>query len=192
MRIAFSSFIRSFEKSVRTENWLCSHSAKPVPTGSNIRQRRDSAGYSRSAQCDCSPVPGAPGNSGSDRRKFEPNTAIADKQSYLRAHILYLSTHDRCELFRCCALSVPCSLGRSSRNRTSSLSVSLGLGIRPVAFCHRPSFCLEYRLSPFQDAEVALWSNHGRRLKAAVLGIPPQFQVTFLNPNLMALDYAPT
>src|SRR5712664_3263821 len=131
-------------------------------------------------------------NRSPDRRKFEPNTAIADKQSYLRAHILYLSTHDRCELFQCCALSVPCSLGRSSRNRTSSLSVSLGLGIRPVAFCHRPSFCLEYRLSPFQDAEAALWSNHGRRLKAAVLGIPPQFQVTFLNPNLMALDSAPT
>ena len=84
----------------------------------------------------------------SDRRKFEPNTAISGKQSYLSAYILYLSTRDRCGLFRCCALSVPCSLGRSSRNRTSSLSVSLGLGIRPVAFCHRPSFCLEYRLSP--------------------------------------------
>jgi hypothetical protein len=69
---------------------------------------------------------------------------------------------------------------------------SLGLDIRPVAFCHRPSFCLQYRLSPFQDAEVALWSNHGRRLNAAMLGVPPQFQVTFLNPNLMALDSAPT
>jgi hypothetical protein len=34
----------------------------------------------------------------------------------------------------------PCSLRRSSRNQTSSLSVSLGLGIRPVAFSHRPSF----------------------------------------------------
>ena len=129
------------------------------------------------------PLPGAPRTSGSDLRKFKPNTAISGKQSHLRAHIVYLSTHDRCELFRCCALSVPCSLRRSSRNRTSSLSVSLGLGIRPVAFCHRPSFCLEYRLSPFQDAEVALWSNHGRRLKAAVLGIPPQFQVNFFKPQ---------
>jgi len=133
MRIAFSSFIRCFEKSVRTENWLCSHSAKPVPTGSNIRQRRDPAGYSRSAQCDA-PCSGVPGNSGSDRRKFETSTAISGKQFYLRVHILYLSTRDRCELFQCCALSVPCSLRRSSRNQTSSLSVSLGLGISAGGF----------------------------------------------------------
>src|SRR5258707_8232038 len=53
------------------------------------------------------PLPGAPGNPGSDRRKFETNTAISGKQFYLRVHILYLSTRDRCELFQCCALSVP-------------------------------------------------------------------------------------
>jgi hypothetical protein len=29
-------------------------------------------------------------------------------------------------------------------------------------------FCLEYAPSPFQDAEVALWSNHGRSVKAEV------------------------
>jgi hypothetical protein len=72
-------------------------------------------------------------------------------------------------------------------------------GLLPVGFaglrhlgrwlCHRPFFCFEYGSSPFQDAEVALWSNHGWRLKAAV---PPQFQVNFLNANLMALDLAPT
>jgi len=74
----------------------------------------------------------------SDRRKFEPNTAISGKQFYPEAPTLHLSTRDRCELF------APCSLRRSSRNQTSSQSVSLGLGIRPVAFCHRPFFCLEY------------------------------------------------
>src|SRR6266436_9006222 len=99
------------------------------------------------------PLPGAPRNSGSDRRKFEPNAAIAGKQSYLRAHILYLSTRDRCELFRCCALSAPCSLRRSSRNQASSPSVSLGLGISAGGFLPpaRPFFCLEYGSSPLQD-----------------------------------------
>src|ERR1700676_179877 len=87
------------------------------------------------------PCSGRSRNSGSNRRKFEPNTAISGKQFYLRVHILYLSTRDRCELFRCCALSVPCSLRRSSRNRTSSLSVSLGLGISAGGFLP-PAFFL--------------------------------------------------
>ena len=30
-----------------------------------------------------------------------------------------------------------------------------------MAFCHRPSFCLEYATSPFQDAEIALWIMDG-------------------------------
>jgi hypothetical protein len=70
----------------------------------------------------------------SDRRNFEPNAAISGKQFNPKALTLYLSTRDRCELF------APCSLRRSSRNQISSLSVSLGLGVRPVALCHRPSF----------------------------------------------------
>src|SRR6267378_3161431 len=108
-----------------------------MPTGSNIRHRRLLS--IRSVRL--LPVTlGQGANRSSDRSKFEPNTAIADKQSYLRAHILYLSTHDRCELFRCCALSAPCSLRRSSRNQASSPSVSLGLGISAGGFATGLSF----------------------------------------------------
>jgi hypothetical protein len=69
-----------------------------------------------------------------DRRNFEPNTAISGKHFYLRARTLRLSSAIDASYF------APCSLRRSSRNQTSSLSVSLGLGVRPVALCRRPSF----------------------------------------------------
>jgi hypothetical protein len=39
-------------------------------------------------------------NRSSNRRKLEPNTAISRKQFYLKAHTLYLSAQDRCELIR--------------------------------------------------------------------------------------------
>jgi hypothetical protein len=64
----------------------------------------------------------------SDRRKFEPNTAISGKQFYLGARTLYLlSMRDRCKLG-----PAPCGPVRSvdhQETQTSSLSVSLGLDI---------------------------------------------------------------
>src|SRR6266436_5009191 len=142
MRIAFSSFIRCFENRYErrigyalTAQNLCrpdqiSGTAVTKPTTLD----------SLSAIAPCKPLAKA-ANRSSDRRKFEPNTAISGKQSYLRAHILYLSTRDRCEPFRCCALSAPCSLRRSSRNQASSPSVSLGLGISAGGFLP-PAFLL--------------------------------------------------
>jgi hypothetical protein len=70
-------------------------------------------------------------------------------------------------------------------------SVSFGLGIRPVACCHRPSFV------------SIIAPRHSRTLKSrceatmtepegcSVSDIPPQLQVRFLNANLVVLYSAP-
>jgi len=167
MRIAFSSFIRCFEKSVRTENWLCSHSAKPVPTGSNIRQRRDPAGYSRSAQCDA-PCSGR-------ARKFRVRSAqIRNKHRNLRQAILSESAHTLFVYARSMrAVSMLCSLRPLLASSIITKPDLLPVGFAGLRHLGRwlsatGLFCLEYAPSPFQDAEVALWSNHGRSVRAEV------------------------
>ena len=127
----------------------------------------------------------------SDRRKFEPNTAISGKQSYLRAYILYLSTRDRCGLFRCCALRP--LLAWSIIAKTDLLPAGFA-GLRHLGrwLCHRPFFCFEYGSSPFQDAEVALWSIMGGARRLRSIQDPASIPSEFLNLNLMALPPAPT
>jgi hypothetical protein len=60
-------------------------------------------------------------------------------------------------------------------------------GFLPPAF-----FCLEYGPSPFQDAEVALWSIMGGARRLRSIQDPASIPSEFLNPNLMALPSAPT
>ena len=166
------------------ENWQCSYSAKPVPTGSNIRQRLDQAGYSRSGQCNCSPVPGAP-------RKFRVRSAqVRAKRRNRRQAILSESAQTQFVYARSMrAVSMLCSLrpllASSIITKPDLLPVGFA-GLRHSAGGFLPSAFFLSRvctLPILRRRDCAMEQSWTEPEGCSAIGSRPQFQVNFFKPQ---------